>query len=99
LQCLPIGNPHRTESLLRYRPAPRTGPPSILIVTKLGEDAKYLDLAGQLDRHFDGRFRIQLRTNPRDQDFGRHSTSGRAEPSTSTTILISTHHFQRQKSS
>jgi len=75
LQCLPIGNPHRTESLLRYRPAPRTGPPSILIVTKLGEAAKYLNLAGQLDRHFDGRFRIQLRTNPRDQDFGRHSTA------------------------
>jgi hypothetical protein len=75
LQCFPIGNPHRTESLLSYRPAPRGGAPCILIVTKLGEAATYLELAGQLDRHFDGEFRIRLRTNPRDQEFARRTTA------------------------
>src|SRR5262249_54011514 len=72
LRSLPIGNPHRTESLPRHQPA---GPPVILIVSKLGEVAKYLELAGQLDRYFAGRFRVLLRTNPRDQDFGVRSTA------------------------
>jgi hypothetical protein len=73
LQHVAIGNPHRTESLLRHRKASHAGPPEILVVAKLGEAAKYLELAGQLDRHFDGRYRIRLRANPRDPDFGGRS--------------------------
>ncbi|MBI5321037.1 hypothetical protein [Bradyrhizobium sp.] len=69
-----IGNPHRAESLLLHRKPLQAGPPEILIVAKLGEATKYLELAGKLDHHFDGRYRIRLRANPRDRNFGGHSS-------------------------
>jgi hypothetical protein len=70
MQSVAVGNPHRTESLGRLRATAETGDRfDVLMIAKLGEPARYLTLASDLDRLTGGRLRIGLRPYPSELQF------------------------------
>jgi hypothetical protein len=79
MQSIAIGNPHRTESLTRLHAAPGTAERfDVLVVAKIGEQARYRSLASDLDHLTGGRLRIALRPYPSElQDAAPQARDGR----------------------
>jgi hypothetical protein len=62
-----IGNPHRSESLPSMRNVTAPGDRlDVLVIAKLGDTARYLGLARDIDRCTGGELKVGFRPNPRD---------------------------------
>jgi hypothetical protein len=78
MHCVPIGNPHRTESLERLRANVQAQDRfDVLLVAKRGEPARYLALASELDRLTGQRLRIGLRPYPSELQAPSLQSAGR----------------------
>jgi hypothetical protein len=79
VRCIAIGNPHRTEALAGLRATAGAADRfDVLVIAKLGEQARYLELASDLDRLTGGRLRIGLRPYPSElQDAAPQARLGR----------------------